>query len=435
MRKKMMVTLIIMSVVLLSGTNAVFAKTQISFWHSFSGQLSKTAEQLIGMFNESQDEFEVQGFYRGTYDESLTAAIAAVRSGNPPAVLQAPGTSTQSLLLSGVVYPVHQLMADQAVGVDWEDFLPAIFGVYSHEGNLYSLPFNTSTPILYYNKDMFAEAGLDPEQPPITWQDVEKVSRILLDSGAARYGFTTGWPGGYLVTDTLSWHGVPLASHGNGFDSLDAELLINSGLAVDHISSLAKWQEEGIYHYGGRGDNPNWLFLTGECAMMLHSSALIGSMKESGINWGATEIPHWGDPYPKVNTTAGGATLWVMKGHDSTIYRGVAEFFDFLIQPEQQAWWHRQTGYVPASKSAMELLTNEGHFDAEPYQLIAVNQLVTEPTVGTRGVRLGDYVEVRSIIEDELENIFGGKKSVQDALDSAVKEGNIILQEFAEIYQ
>lgn len=436
MNKSRSLIVLLVLVIALVGSTVAQAKTQIDFWFSLSGQLGETVEKLVKDFNDSQDEFEVVAFFRGAYAESMTAAIAAYRAGNAPHILQVFEVGTQTMLLSGAVYPVYELMDAQNIDIDWNDYIPAILGYYSHEGNLYSLPFNASSPVFFYNKDIFAAAGLDPEKPPTTWQEVEEYSRKIMESGAAKYGFTAGWPGWVLIENMHTWHGLPFASKGNGFEGLDAELLINGEFGQMHVSALAKWQEEGIFHYGGRGDSANWIFLNGECAMMPHSSGLIGSMKKSGLNWAAAPLPHWGDPYPVQNTIIGGATLWVLKGHKSEEYKGVAEFLNFVAQPEQQAWWHKQTGYVPISLPAADILAAEGHFDAQPYQQVAINELNNAPpTRDTMGIRLGNFTEIRNVVEEELENIFAGKKSVKAGLDDAVKRSNELLREFAEIYQ
>jgi sn-glycerol 3-phosphate transport system substrate-binding protein len=159
-------------------------------------------------------------------------------------------------------------------------------------------------------------------------------------------------------------------------------------------------------------------------------------MKQSGLNWDAAMLPHWGEPYPMTNTIIGGATLWVLKGHSEEEYRGVAEFLNFVAQPEQQAWWHKQTGYVPITNSAAAILEAEGHFEKEPYQRIAIDQLnYSDPTPDTKGLRLGNFVEIRNVVEEEMENIFAGNKSVEDGLNDAVKRANQLLEEFAEMYQ
>lgn len=435
LKSKGLLLLAVITAILLS-SGMVSAKTQIDFWFSLSGQLGETVEELVANFNKSQDEFEVVAFFRGAYAESMTAAIAAYRAGNAPHILQVYEVGTQTMLLSGAVYPVYQLMQDQGIQMNWDDFLPAVLSYYTHEGNLYSMPFNSSSPIFFYNKDIFAAAGLDPEKPPTTWQEVEEYSKQIIASGAARYGFTTGWPSWVLLENMHIWHGLPFASLSNGFDGLDAKLLIDGEFGVMHMSALAKWQEEGIFNYGGRGDSANWIFMNGEAGMMPHSSGLIGAMKQSGLNWSAAQLPHWGDPYPKTNSIIGGATLWVLKGHDSPEYRGVAKFLEFISQPEQQAWWHKKTGYVPISITASEILEAEGHFEKEPYQKVAIEQLnLSIPTADTKGIRLGNFVEIRNIVEEEMENIFAGKKTVEKGLQDAVNRSNQLIQEFKEIYE
>ncbi len=429
------IVLFVVALMLLA-TGIAGARTQIDFWFSLSGQLGETVETLVSDFNDSQDEFEVVPFFRGAYDEAMTAAIAAYRAGNPPHILQVYEVGTQTMLLSGAVYPVHDLMAAQGIDMNWDDFLPGVLSYYTHEGKLYSMPFNSSSPIFFYNKDIFAEAGLDPEKPPATWQEVEEYSRQIIESGAAKYGFTTGWPPWVLIENMHIWHGEPFASLGNGFEGLDAELLINKEFGIKHVGALARWQEEGIFHYGGRGDSANYIFMNGEAGMMPHSSGLIGAMKESGLNWEASLLPHWGEPYPKTNSILGGATLWVMQGHEAEEYRGVAAFLEFISQPKQQAWWHKQTGYVPITLTAAEILEAEGHFEKEPYQKMAVNMLTySTPTKDTMGIRLGNFLEIRNVVEEELENIFANKKTVEQGLDDAVRRSNQLLEEFAEIYQ
>lgn len=430
------VSFVLVLVLIFASTTLAGAKTKIDFWFSLSGQLGETVETLVKSFNDSQDEFEVVPFFRGAYDESMTAAIAAYRAGNAPHILQVYEVGTQTMLRSGAIYPVHELMDDQGIDMDWDDFLPAVRSYYSHDGKLYSMPFNSSSPIFFYNKDIFAAAGLDPEKPPTTWQEVEEYSRKIVDSGAAKYGFTTGWPGWVLMENMHIWHGQPFASLGNGFDGLDAKVLINQEFGVMHVSALAKWQEEGLFRYGGRGDSANYIFMNGEAGMMPHSSGLIGAMKQSGLNWGASLLPHWGDPYPKTNSILGGATLWVLKGHDSAEYRGVAKFLEFVTQAEQQAWWHKQTGYVPITLSATKILEDEGHFEKEPFQKMAINMLnYSIPTEDTKGIRLGNFLEIRNVVEEEMENIFAGKKNVQQGLNDAVSRANQLIEEFAEIYQ
>ena len=189
------------------------AQTEISWWHSMSGALGERLEEVAQGFNDSQDAFVVTPFYRGEYAESMTAAIAAFRAGEQPHILQVFEVGTGTMMAAeGAIYPIYQLMADNGMEWDPSSYLPAVVGYYSDpEGNMLSFPFNSSTPILYYNKAIFAEAGLDPETPPTTWAEVEQFSQTILDAGAAPCGFTTRWPSWVQLENLTALHKGPLA--------------------------------------------------------------------------------------------------------------------------------------------------------------------------------------------------------------------------------
>lgn len=321
--------------------------------------------------------------------------------------------------------------------MDWQGFVQPVLSYYTKDGNLYSMPFNSSTPILYYNKDAFAKAGLDPNTPPATWQDVEAWSKKIIATGAAKCGFSTGWPSWTMVENMHAWHDQPFASMENGFAGLDVQLLINGAFGVQHIGQMAAWQKDGVFSYGGRRGEADPKFISGECAMYIQSSALIGGFtRQITFPWGTGELPHWGVPYKKQNSIIGGATLWVMQGHKPADYQGVAQFLRFLSDPMQQQFWHQQTGYLAISKTALETLKAEGHFQRTPVQWTAFGQLTrVEPTANSRGIRLGNFTQIRDIVEEELENIFGGKKTAKQGLDEAVQKSNTVLKEFASLYK
>ena len=229
------------------------AKTEIQFWHAMTGQLGEATNELVKQFNESQSEYEVKALRKGNYAETLTAAIAAYRQKQAPHVVQVFEVGTQTMLLSGAVLPVYQLMKEQEIAVEWKDFIAPVVGYYSKDGNLYSMPFNSSTPIFYYNKEAFQKAGLDPSKPPQTWKQVEEYSKKIIASGAAKCGFSTGWPSWTMVENMHAWHDQPFATKRDGFEGLDVQLLINKEFGVMHLGRLAGWQKDGIYSYGGRG--------------------------------------------------------------------------------------------------------------------------------------------------------------------------------------
>jgi sn-glycerol 3-phosphate transport system substrate-binding protein len=412
-----------------------WAKQEIHFWHAMSGHLDEAVEALTNKFNAKQSDYEVKPLSKGTYAETLTAALAAYRSKTPPHIVQVLDVGTQTMLLSGAIRPVFQMMKEQGIPVDWSDFIQPVRSYYSKDARLYSMPFNSSTPILYYNKDAFQKSGLSPGRPPTTWKEVGEFSKRILSAGAAKCGFSTGWPSWILFENMAAWHDLPFATNQNGFSSVDTRLLVNGEFQSKLIGQLVAWQAANIYSYGGRRDVPDSRFTSGECAMYLQSSAVIGGFTRARqFQWGTGQLPHWGEPYKKGTSIPGGATLWVMQGLPPTDYRGIAQFFKFLAEPEQQAGWHQATGYVTITNASVKFLGQTDHFLRHPDQWTAFAQLTSgHNTPNTHGIRLGNFVAVRDAIEDELENILAGKKSVQQGLDDAVAKGNAILNEFASM--
>ncbi len=189
---------------------------------------------------------------------------------------------TQTMMLSGAVYPVHELMQQNEIRIDWNDFIKPVVGYYTKDGKLYSMPYNSSTPIFYYNKDAFKKAGLDPEKPPKTWQDVEAYSKKILAAGAAKCGFSTGWPSWTMVENMHATHDQPFATKNNGFGGVEGvELLINREFGQKHVGGARRLAEgQRIYSYGGRAGAADPKFVSGDCAMYIQSSALISGFTQ-----------------------------------------------------------------------------------------------------------------------------------------------------------
>jgi sn-glycerol 3-phosphate transport system substrate-binding protein len=414
-----------------------WAKTEIHFWHAMTGHLDEAVDTLAKRFNEKQPDYEIKPLHKGTYPETLTAALAAYRSKTPPHIVQVFDVGTQTMLLSEAIMPVFRLMKEQGITVDWSDFIQPVLSYYSKDGRLYSMPFNTSTPILYYNKDAFQKAWLNPDRPPTTWKEVGEFSKRIVSAGAAKCGFSTGWPSWILFENMAAWHDLPFATNQNGFRGVGTQLLVNGEFQGKLIGQLVAWQAENIYSYGGRMNAPDLKFISGECAMYLQSSALIGRFPRSvQFKWGTGQLPHWGEPYKRGTSIPGGATLWAMQGLQPSDYRGIARFFKFLAEPEQQARWHQATGYVTITNASLKYLAYTNHFLKNPDQWTAFAQLTSgNNTPNTQGIRLGDFVAVREAIEGELENILASKKSVKQGLDDAVAKGNEILKEFASLHK
>jgi len=410
------------------------AVTEIMWWHAMSGELGRQLERLAADFNASQSEYRIVPSYKGNYTETVTAAIFAFRSRSQPAIVQVAEIATATMMAAqGAIYPVFELMRDEAEAFSPAAYLPAVTGYYSDAaGNMLSFPFNTSTPILYYNKNMFRAAGLDPELAPKTWPDLGAAAKRLRAAGAA-CGFTTSWPSWVNVENFSALHNLPISTRANGFGGFDAVLNFNNPVMVRHIAQLAAWQVDRVFDYSGRATSAEPRFQNGECGIFIGSSATRADIKaNSKFEVGYGMLPYWPDVEgAPQNTSIGGATLWVLRNRSAAEYKGVAKFFAFLSKPEIQAAWHQNTGYLPVTRAAFELTRAQGFYDRNPGTAISIEQITLKPpTENSRGIRLGSFVLVRDVIDDELEQAFSGRKSAQAALDSAVERGNRLLRQF-----
>ncbi len=410
------------------------AQVEVQWWHAMGGELGDKLSQIAAGFNAKQSEYKVVPVYKGNYTETMTAAIAAFRAKQQPHIVQVFEVGTATMMAAeGAVYPVYQLMRDAGEPFDPKAYLAAVTGYYTDtEGNMLSMPFNSSTPVLYYNKEAFSKAGLDPASPPATWPSLEAAAKKLQASGVA-CGFTTGWQSWVQIENFSAWHNIPIGTRSNGFGGLDTELVINSPEHVRHIGKLAEWQKSKIFDYGGRRSDSAPKFYSGECAMYMNSSAAYAGVKKNvTFPFGVAMLPYWSDmPGAPQNSIIGGATLWVLKGHDKADYKGVAKFFSYLSSPAVQADWHQFTGYLPITHAAYELTQSQGFYDKNPGTDTAIKQINYKvPTANSKGLRFGNFVQIRDVINDELEAIWAGKKSAKQGLDDAVSRGNDLLRKF-----
>jgi sn-glycerol 3-phosphate transport system substrate-binding protein len=412
----------------------VKAATDIMLWHAMSGELGKQLEKLTTDFNASQDQYRIVPIYKGSYADTMGAAISAFRSRSQPAIVQVNEIATATMMAAkGAIYPVHDLMRDESEPFSPSAYLPAVTGYYTDlAGNMLSFPFNASTPILYYNKQLFRKAGLDPEIAPKTWPEVGAAAQRLRASGAP-CGFTTHWPSWVNIENFSAVHDVPIATQSNGFGGMGTALTISNPLVVRHIAQLAEWQKTKVYDYSGRATTAEPRFQNGECGIFLGSSATRADiLKNAKFDVGFGTLPFWPDAKgaPR-NTIIGGATLWVLRDRPREEYKGAARFFAFLSKPEVQSAWHQATGYLPITKAAYELSRERGFYDRNPGSAISVEQMMsTTPTENSKGLRLGSFVLIRDAIEDEMEQAFSGKKSAKEAMDAAVERGNRQLRQF-----
>ena len=420
----------------MSLSGAAQAQTEIQWWHAMGGPLGEWVNDLAKGFNDSQKEFKVVPTFKGTYDESMPAAIAAYRAGNAPNILQVYEVGTATMMASkGAIVPVWQIMKDAGQKFDTSAYVPAVAGYYTApNGQMLSLPFNSSTTVFFYNKDAFKAAGLDPNKPPSTWPEVTLYAAKLKASGNA-CPLTISWQGWTQLESFSAWHNVEYATKNNGFGGTEARLAFNSPLHVRHIENLANMAKQGLFVYKGRGNVPDAAFISGECAMSMGSSSTYGQVnKVAKFAFGFAPLPYYPDvPGAPQNTIIGGASLWAMSGKKPEENKGVAAFFAYLSKPEVQAASHQRTGYLPTTKASFELTEKSGFYQKNPGTDVAVNQMIRKTTDKSRGVRLGNYVQIRAIEDEELEQVWAGKKTPQEALDTIVKRGNELLERFEKV--
>ena len=410
------------------------ARTDILWWHAMSGELGRGLEKVAADFNAFQPDYRIVPIYKGSYTETVMAAIFAFRSNAQPAIVQVSEVSTATMMAAkGATYPVHELMRDLGAPLDPAAYLPAVAGYYTDiDGNMLSFPFNASTPILYYNKTQFKTAGLDPDTAPRTWPEVEDAARRLRAAGMP-CGFTTHWPSWVNVENFSALHNLPIATKANGLGGLDATLTINNPILVRHIGKLVEWQKTMLFDYSGRGMSAEPRFHRGECGIFLGSSAARADiLARAKFEVGYGMLPYWPDVAgAPQNTIIGGASLWVLMGRPRAEYEGVARFFTFLSRPEVQAAWHQSTGYLPITRAAFDLARAQGFYDRNPGTSISIEQITNKPpTENSKGLRLGSFVLIRAAIEDELEAALAGRISAAEALERAVVRGNKLLRQF-----
>ena len=420
--------------VLVSAQGAV-AQTEIQFWHAMGGNLGETVNQLADGFNKSQSEYKVNAVYKGSYPETLTAAIAAFRAKQAPHIVQVFEVGTANMMAAkGAIYPVYQLMADAKEPFDPKAYIGPVYGYYSTtDGKLLSMPFNSSTPVLYWNKELLAKAGLDPNKGPTTWPELGEMAKKAVAAGA-KCGFTPQWQTWTLIENYGAWHNLPYATKENGFGGTDIELKFNDAPRVKLIQMFADWSKDKTFVYGGREGKSDTLFNGGECAFRIGSSgSAAGAEKALGQDKvGIGMMPYSPDVIAKPqNSIIGGATLWVLQGRPAAEYKGVAKFLTYLSTTPVQAKWHQETGYVPITIAASEATEKEGFYKKFPGRDVAVKELtLNPPTANSKGLRIGNFVQIRDIVDEELESVWSGKKDAKTALDEAVKRGNEQLRKF-----
>ena len=418
-------------------SSAVRAATEIQFWHAMDGALGDHLKTIVDRFNGAQKDYVVVPVFKGSYDETLAAGMAASLAGKGPHVLQVYEVGTANMMSAKrLVKPLHQLMRDAGEQFDPKTYVPAVASFYSDsKGNLQSLPFNTSTPVLYVNRNALRDAGVKPGAELKTWYQLQEVLLEVREKFPEGCGLTTTWPSWVMLENLLAWHNEEYASRSNGYEGLDAQLTFNTRLAIRHVSLMTAWTKGKIFSYSGRRDEGERRFARGECSMLTASSASYGNLaRDVRFELAVLPLPYYDDfnaaPY---NTLMGGASLWAMSGKTPAELKGVARFFSYLSRPEVQAEWHQNTGYLPITRAAYDLTVKSGYYQKFPGTEVALRELLDTkrvPQPFSRGIRLGNHLMIRAVVDEELEQAWAAVKPPKQALDDAVKRGNDLLRRF-----
>lgn len=425
-------------VVAFSAGAAQAGPVKFEFWYGLTGDLSERIQDMCTTFNEGQDRFEAVCTSQGSYEGAVQNAIAAFRAKKQPTVLQVFDAGTADLMLSGAFVPAKELMTEAGYDIDWNDYFKGIANYYATSGGeLYSFPFNSSTAMLYWNKDAFQKAGIT--EAPATYEEVEQAARALKDAGyGCPYAFDVDtWQ---FMEQFSAVHDLPIATQDNGYAGLDAELLVNQTRFVDHVAFFKSMYDQELFRLKESGDARMQAFTSGECMMMQSSIAdhgTVGKTIAEGTEWDVAMVPVWAGTERR-NSLVGGASLWALAGKSPEEYEAAAAFFAFLGKPEQAKWWSTVTGYIPVTNSGFEFMKAEGFYDAAPYKgrERAIDSLTfTPPTANSRGIRLGGFIQIRKEVGDALTDIMAGNVGVQEGLDNAVERGNAILRRFEKTYE
>ena len=409
------------------------AVTEIQWWHAMTGGNNQVVVKLANDFNASQSEYKVVPTYKGGYADTMNAGIAAFRAGNAPHIMQVFEVGTATMMAArGAVKPVYQLMKETGEKFDPNAYLPAITGYYStSKGEMLSFPFNSSSTVMWVNLDALKKANI--ADVPKTWPEVFEDASKLKAAGYTTCGFSNAWVTWVNLEQLSAWHNVPLASKANGLDGFDTVLEFNGPLQVRHLEKLVELQKDKTYDYSGRTNTGEGRFTSGECPIFLTSSGFFGNVKsQAKFHWTNAPMPY----YPDVkgapqNSIIGGASLWVMGGKTPDEYKGVAKFLAFLSDPDRQVYIHKASGYLPITRAAYAKARDEGFYKDQPYLETPLKELTNKPpTENSRGLRLGNMVQLRDVWAEEIEQALAGKKTAKEALDAAVARGNTMLRQF-----
>lgn len=402
----------------------------VRFRFSLTGMLAEELNSLVQKYNQSQKEYTVVLDYGGDYSTSYTNTFSEPDLKKRPHMLMVAEYNTNTMYHRKNEYvPIHKL-----INVPSARFVPGAQSMYSfNDGEnslpiLYSLPFNCSTAVLFYNKNMFALAGL-PDRAPETWEEIEQFCEKLKEKGIV--GVTTAWPSAYMLEHFSVVHDVPFSTQVNGFDGGKPKLLIDGDLFVMHMEKIQEWFQKGYYIYAGRrSEDAEQAFVKQECAMLLQGANRLAFIQDRGFDIGVGTYPYWKKLLPDgpYAMNVCGTSIWVLAGHSS--YTGVQDFLKYLSSEEAQIYWHQRTNYIPPTLGAYDATKKSGFYTKNPVAYAAVKQVIERGKIRLpNGLRLNNYAKARERILDGIENMIIRQKDARRELEKAARDAEKIINE------
>ncbi len=410
-------------------TNAL-AKTEIKVWHSMLGASEITFSELVQRFNAQQHEVQVELEYKGDPATTVNSALLAFRDKQAPELVQVQDDLAEDFLeIKGLAKPLGEVLS-LVKSPDYNFFLPAtLMFMKDAKGQLYGYPLTAGVPAFFYNKDAYRKAGLDPNQPPHTWRELQAQLLALKNPATGiTCGYTTSDAVWIHVENLAAIHGLNIATKNNGLDGPGAQLMFNDLLHVRHMALMESWIKSLLFTYSGRGNEGDVRFASGECATLTSASTALGELlRTAKFDFGVAPLPIYDEASKTgLNSQIGGSALWVIGGKKPEQYKAVAQFLAFLSTPVIATEWHQKTGSLPLTQTVFLTSEKGGFYERQPGFAEVIRQAISKPV--TRGIRLDHYNKVRDVIRTELEEVWLGDKPPKLGLDEAVRLGNIAMR-------
>ncbi|MGP4040522.1 ABC transporter substrate-binding protein [Gracilibacillus sp. D59] len=405
-------------------------KVEAVFWHAMSGGGQESIEAIVDNFNQSQDKYKIIPEFQGSYEEALTKFRSVGGTEDAPAIIQTFEVGTKYMIDSGFIEPVQSFIDEE--GYDISQLEENILNYYTVDGQLYSMPFNSSTPVMLYNKDAFEEAGLDPENPPQTFEEIKAAAeKLTVKNGdnTERYGFSIlnyGW----FIEELIATQGGLFVNNDNGRTDAATEAVFNGEEGLRVFQLIDEMNKAGTYgNFGSNWDDIRAAFQTQNTAMYLDSSAGVANTVENApFEVGVSYIPY-SEEAERNGVIIGGASLWMSNGIDQEKQQAAWEFMKFLQTPESQAKWHIDTGYFAINPAAYEEEIVQEKWEEYPQLKVTVDQLQeTKPSYATQGALISVFPEARQQVVTAMENVLQGTDP-QEALDQAAEETNRVIEQ------